>query len=144
MLNLTFKIIITTTLLLLTSCTDNSNITQIDNPNEVTIAFFHALYNERDIDKAASVCSPPIAKLLRHYRSVPSIGKYMFNMMYDTVDIKPDDAGVKLREQFKNKAEITVYFDGYYNDDRIKDVKRILLIQEGNRWIINKILKDPF
>ena len=66
-------------------------------------------------------------------------------MSYDNVKIKPDDSGVKLRKQFKNKATITLYFDGYYQENHLKDVKRISLIQTSdNKWIINKILKDPF
>ena len=138
------KTIILIALFFISACSDESNIEEIDNPKVVTTAFFHALYNERDVEKAASVCSPPIAKLLKHYRSVPSIGRYMFNMMYDEVEIKPDDSGVKVREQFKHSAIVTVYFDGIYQNQRIKDVKRVLLVEEGNRWIISEILKDPF
>ena len=66
-------------------------------------------------------------------------------MSYDKVEVKPDDSGVKLRKQFKHKATITLYFDGYYQENRLKDVKRISLIQiDGKKWVINKILKDPF
>ena len=65
-------------------------------------------------------------------------------MSYDRVEIKPDDSGVKVREQFKNAAVITVFFDGYYHDDNLKDVKRLSLIQIDNKWVIDKILKDPF
>ena len=66
-------------------------------------------------------------------------------MSYDKVEIKPDDSGVKIRKQFKKKAVITLYFDGYLQENSLKDVKRISLVQiDGGRWVINKILKDPF
>jgi hypothetical protein len=139
-----FKTIILLTLVFAIACSDEENIQEIDNPKVVTTAFFNALYNERDVDKAASVCSPQIAKLLKHYRSVPSIGRYMFNMMYDKVEIKADNSGVKIREQFKQSATVTIYFNGTYQNQRIKDVKRVLLKEQGNRWIISEILKDPF
>ena len=66
-------------------------------------------------------------------------------MSFDNVNIKPDNSGVKLREQFKNKAVITLYFDGNYQEQRLKDVKRLSLVQvDGGKWVIENILKDPF
>ena len=131
---------------LLSACGgDEKEITKIDNPELIAVAFFNALYNEKDTKKAASVCGPKLAKLVLHYRSPQAVARHLFNMSYDKVDIKPDDTGVKLREQFKNQAIITLYFDGYYQDDRLKDVKRVSLIQiNGGKWVIDKLLKDPF
>jgi len=130
---------------LLSACTGDEEITEIDNPELVAVAFFDALYNKKDTKEAASVCAPKLARLMLHYKSANAVARHLFNMSYDRVEIKPDDSGVKLREQFKNKAVITLYFDGYYQDERLKDVKRISLVQiDGGKWIINKILKDPF
>jgi len=133
-------------LFLLSACNDvNDKITKIDNPELVAVAFFDALYNEKNVQKAASVCDTKLSKLILHYKSPQAVARHLFNMSYDTVKIKPDDSGVKIRKQFKNKAKITLYFDGKYQDNRLKDVKRISLIQvDGGRWVINKILKDPF
>ncbi len=120
-------------------------ITNIDNPELVAVAFFHALYNERNTKKAASVCAPKLAKLVLHYRSPQAVARHMFNMSYDKVNIKPDSNGVKIRKQFKDKAIITLYFNGSYQENNLKNVKRISLIQlNGGKWVINKILKDPF
>jgi hypothetical protein len=91
-----------------------------------------------------SVCSPRLSRIILHYQSPNAVARHLFNMSYDKVDITPDDSGVKVREQFKNSAVITLYFDGYYQNDRIKDVKRLLLVQIDNKWIIDKKLKDPF
>lgn len=131
---------------LLSACgeEDKDKISDVDNPEVVTIAFFNALYNENNIKKAASVCSPKLARIILHYKSTKAVARHLFNMSYDNVVVKPDDSGVKVREQFKNSAEITVYFDGYYQDNRLKDVKRLSLIQVDNKWVIDKILKDPF
>ena len=121
-------------------------IQEIDNPKLKTIAFFNAIYNEKNIEKAASVCSPKLARLLLHYRTSQSVAKHMFNMSFDEViDISPDDTGVKVRERFKEKAVVTVYLEGYYQESKLKDVKSLLLIQdEDGQWLIDEILKDPF
>ncbi len=124
---------------------EEKEITKIDNPELVAVAFFDALYNEKNTKKAASVCAPKLARLILHYKSPRAVARHLFNMSYDKVDIKPGDSGVKLREQFKNKAVITLYFDGYHQEKRLKDVKRLSLVQvDGGKWVIEKILKDPF
>jgi hypothetical protein len=123
---------------------DSQRITTVDNPETVAIAFFDALYNERNVEKAASVCSPKLARLILHYRSPGAVARHLFNMSYDKVKITPDSTGVKVREQFKGDARITLYFDGYYQERRIQDVKLLSIIQRDGKWFIDKILKDPF
>jgi len=133
-------------LLLLSACggDNEKKITTVDDPEIVALAFFDALYNEKNVEKAASVCSPKLAKLVLHYRSPQAVARHLFNMSYDRVEVKPDSSGVKIREQFKGAANITIYFDGYYQEERIKDVKRLAIVQKNGKWYIDKVLKDPF
>lgn len=132
-------------LFFISSCEQKEKpISAIDNPEQVVVAFFDALYNQKDVKKAASVCSPQLARIILHYKSSEAVARHIFNMSFDQVEIKPDDSGVKVREQFKNNATITIYFDGVYHEERFKDVKRLSVIQLNDRWVINKILKDPF
>ncbi|MBU2871500.1 hypothetical protein [Colwellia sp. E2M01] len=134
------------TCLLLSSCgeEDPEKINDVDNPENVAIAFFNAIYNEKNVEKAASVCNPKLARLILHYRSPEAVGRHLFNMSYDTVEVRPDTDGVKVREQFKGNAIITIYLDGYYHGNLIKEVKRLAFIQRDGKWYIDKILKDPF
>ncbi|REL29364.1 hypothetical protein [Thalassotalea euphylliae] len=129
---------------LLTGCTGEEEITELANPELVAVAFFDALYNQKDVKKAAMVCTPKLARILLHYKSPTAVSRHIFNMQFDKVEIKPDDTGVKVREQFKDNADIVLYFDGYFQNERVKDVKRISLKQVDGRWVIDKILKDPF
>lgn len=138
------KLCLLSFVLLLVACGEKEDITEMDNPEDIAVEFFDAIYNQKDVKKAASVCSPKLARIIMSYKSPEAVARHMFNMKYDNVVIKPDDSGVKVREQFKGAAVITLYFDGYYFDDRLKDVKRISLVQKDNGWIIDKLLKDPF
>jgi len=140
-----YSLIITILLitLLLSACGGKDKV-NTDNPEFVSVAFFSALYNEKDVKKAASLCSPKLAKLILHYRSPKAVGRHLFNMSFDSVEIKTEDSGVKIREQFKNKAEITLYFDGNHLKNKVKDIKRLALIQKDGKWLVDKILKDPF
>ncbi len=138
-----FKYLLLTIVISTMGCEEDS-ISSIDNPELVTIAFFNAIYNENDLKKAASVCSPKLARILLHYQSSKAAGRHLFNMSYDKVEVSPEDSGVKIRKQFQDAAIIIVYFDGTYFDERIKDVKSLYLVQTNGKWVIEKFLKDPF
>tara|TARA_R110001583_G_scaffold43548_6_gene138556 strand:- start:7705 stop:8139 length:435 start_codon:yes stop_codon:yes gene_type:complete len=133
-------------LFFLSACGGKEEIDEIDNPKLVAVAFFKTIYNEKDINKAASVCSPKLARLLLHYKTSQSVARHLFNMSFEKItDIKPDNTGVKIREQFKDKAVVTINIEGYYDESKVKHVKRLLLIQNDNgQWIVDEILKDPF
>lgn len=120
------------------------DITKIDDPEVVAEVFFNALYNDKDVEKAASISSPKLARILLHYKSPQSVARHLFNMSYDTVKIMPDTSGIKVREQFKGNTKVVLYFDGLYNGERLKDVKKVELIQTKKGWVLDKILKDPF
>jgi len=134
-------------ILFLSACSEGEKeIKEIDNPTLVAVAFFEAIYNEKDINKAASVCSPKLSRLLLHYKTSQSVARHLFNMSFEKVtDISPEDTGVKVRERFKDETIVTVYIEGIYDESKIKDIKRLLLIQnENGQWVIDEILKDPF
>lgn len=130
---------------LLLSCGGNeTEEIEVDNPEVVALGFFNAIYNEKDINKAAAVCSPKLSRIILHYKSPNAVARHVLNMSYDNVEIKAEDSGVKVRQQFKDAASITLYFDGFNHGKRFKDIKRVSLIQIDGNWVIDKILKDPF
>ena len=140
-----FKVLLLSLTVMLNACGDEKNEDiETDNPETVAIAFFDALYNEKNVKKEAKVCSPQLSRIILHYKSPKAVARHLFNMSYDKVTASPDGSGVKVREQFKDTAVITIYFDGMYDNNRIKDVKRLSLIQHVGNWVIDKILKDPF
>jgi hypothetical protein len=133
-------------IIFLPACSTEDKINNIDNPQLFAVAFFEAVYNDKDINKAASACSPKLARLLLHYKTPQSVSRHLFNMSYDEVtEIEPDKSGLKVRELFKDKVEITIYISGYFDEDIIRNVKRLSLIKNNEgQWIIDEILKDPF
>lgn len=137
------KIFLVSCIFLLSAC-KNEKVTEIDDPEVVATIFFNALYNEKDVKKAASICSPKLARIILHYNSPEAVARHLFNMRYDSVIVKPEDSGVKVREQFKDNARVILFFEGMYNDTKMKDVKEVSLVQTKTGWVLDKILKDPF
>ena len=62
------KLILISLTLLLTACGDegNGDIKTSESPEVVAIAFFDALYNEKNVKKAAKVCSPQLSRIILH------------------------------------------------------------------------------
>lgn len=128
------------------ACSNEDNISDIDNPNLVAVAFFEAIYNEKNINKAAAAASPTLSRLLIHYKTSQSVARHLLNMPYEKIiTIQPDKTRFKIRERFKDNAIVTVYISGYYDDKIIKNIKQLSLIKnKNNQWIIDELLKDPF
>ncbi|MGV2873337.1 hypothetical protein [Colwellia sp. E150_009] len=132
-------------LFFLSACGEEE-IHEIENPKFVAVAFFEAIYIEKNIEKAASVSGLKLGRLLRHYKTSQSVARHLFNMPFEKIiEIRPDDNGVKIRERFKDKIAVTIFLVGTHNDRKINHVKRLLLIQnDDDDWIVDEILKDPF
>lgn len=136
-------IVLLLSVFMLAGCLEKDGVDE-SNPELVAVAFFDALYNKKDVKKAASLCSPKLARIILHYKSPSQVARHLFNMKFDKVEVNPDSSGVKVREQFKNEARITLFFEGEYNGSKLKDVKQLHMIQVDGDWVVNKILKDPF
>lgn len=126
----------------LTGCEEK--IVDESNPELVAVAFFDELYNKKNVKNAAKLCSPQMQRIVLHYKSPEMVARHLFNMRFDKVVIQPDSSGVKVREQFKEEARITIFFEGTYGNSKIKEVKRLHMKQIDGDWVVNKILKDPF
>ena len=76
------KFITLTLLFLLSACDekDKNKIHDVDNPEVVAIEFFNALYNEQNIEKAASVCSPQLSRIIMHYKSPRAVARHLFRL----------------------------------------------------------------
>lgn len=141
-----FYLIIVCLVITLQGCNKNSEIIEqdVDDPNLVAIEFFNALYNEKNLEKAARACSPRLARIILSYESPTAVARHLFNMTFDTVEVIPDDSGVKVREQFSKEAKLVIFFKGKFNGNRVEDVKRIKMVQNKGMWSVDRILKDPF
>ena len=102
------KLLLLPLLLLLVSCTeDNPQVNaQIGTPEFIAGEFFHAIYNEKDLNRAKSLSTNEYAKILESYGSVKQVSRTLLNMSFDTVVINVNNSGRNLRQQYDNDATI--------------------------------------
>ncbi|AOW78626.1 hypothetical protein A3Q34_18355 [Colwellia sp. PAMC 20917] len=114
-----------------------------DTAESVGIAFFDALYNQKDIKKTTALCTPIFAKEINKYITTKNAARRLFNMSFDSVKIDAALGDLKVREDFVNSGSLTFLFTGVRNGKIYKELKKIKLIKKGNTWLVDQILKDP-
>ena len=72
------------------------------------------------------------------------INKAFFRLKYDTVIITPQSGNSVGRSEFSEKATVTVFLSGMYDDDKIEDLRSLDLIKEDGMWKVSQIHPDHF
>ncbi|QCZ93663.1 hypothetical protein [Salinimonas iocasae] len=141
-----FLTLCTVTLLLLTGCnkkTDNETGEASEGtPEYAAVAFAQALYNDSDMDEALALSTDRMRRILSSYHTTRNAQRHVMNLKYDKVEIKPDGGNRIGRMQFAEKATITLFFSGSYNDERVEDLRNIHLLRQGGQWKIDRVSND--
>jgi len=128
------------TIIVLTGCVAEKKEIKAE---DVAIGFFDAIYNQKDIEKAASFCSPAFSKELKKYITANNAARRLFNMSFDTVNIETGLGDTSVRRAFSDSGELTILFTGTRDGKTFKDLKKIKLIKQKDYWYVDQILKDP-
>jgi hypothetical protein len=114
-----------------------------ENADDVAIAFFNAIYNQNDINKAKKLCTTNFAKEISKYITTKNVARRLFNMSFDSVEINAALGDLKVQSEFKISGKLTVLFTGYRQEKTYKELKNIRLIKQGDVWLIDELLSDP-
>lgn len=140
-----FLLLMLFNLSLLIGCDRNPQINaQLGSPEYLAGEFFHAIYNEKDLDKAKAMSTPEFAALLASYGSARQVGRILFNMNFDEVTINVNRSGRNLREQYHNDAAIQLILDGSLDNRRIQEVRTVVLVRQRGNWLVSRIEADRF
>lgn len=115
---------------------------QKNEPSEekVTIAFFDAIYNKKDLNSAIALSSASFKKEVQKYKTARNFSRRLLNLSFDSVEIETQKSNTQVIDEHNTKITMTVLFTGKRNDRIYKDVKKILLINEGDAWLVDKLL----
>jgi len=142
LLNITKSIIITfVSLSLLFACgTDNNKQEMAE--KDVALAFFDAIYNQKDLKKASKISSVAFQKELTKYKTANNLARRLLNLQFNSVKMTTAAKKTQIIDEFNTQVTMTVVFTGERYNGTFKDFKRIRLIKENNNWVVDKILKN--
>ena len=113
-------------------------------PEFAAVRFMRSIYAEPDISVAVSLSTPKMARILERYHTNRNVQRHLLNLKYDTVTITPEGGDRVGRSEFAEKATITMFFSGFYNDDKIEDLRQVDLVRMNGDWKVEKIHPDHF
>ncbi|WP_372625363.1 hypothetical protein [Arsukibacterium sp.] len=113
-------------------------------PEHIATEFFHALYNEKDLEKAKSLSTDEFAALLDSYVTPRQVGRTLMNMSYDTVTIEVNRSGQNLRQQYDDNADITLVFSGERDGKKVDNLRTVSMVKKSGKWLVTEVQADPF
>lgn len=117
---------------------------QTNTPEYVSAEFFRAIYNDKDLEKAKKLSTAEFAALMESYGTARQVGRSLFNMSFDSVNIVVNRTGQNLRQQYDNQANITLLFSGPHHGKRYDDVRVVELVKHQGRWLVKNVQQDKF
>jgi hypothetical protein len=117
---------------------------EINEPSEseVTIAFFDAIYNQKDLKRVISLSSKRFTKEIQKYKTLNNFSRRALNLSFDSVTMETQKSNTKVIDEFNIQVVITVMLTGLRNERIYKEVKQVQLIKSNNTRLIDKLLKS--
>lgn len=109
---------------------------------QVATAFFNAIYNEKDIDKAISLSSTEFQEEIAKYHTASNVARLLFNMTFDSVSLHTSAQKKQILDDYNIQVTMMVQFTGIRNGNNYKDYKKIRLIKDNNLWLVDKLFED--
>lgn len=113
-------------------------------PEYAAMMFFDALYKQPTLDAALVYSSDRMAKMITAYHTPRNVQRHLINLPYDEVTVEPETGDNIGRNEFAEKARVTLYFTGMYNGDKVDDLREVDMIREGRKWKVDNIRADKF
>lgn len=108
---------------------------------QVATAFFNAIYNEKNLEKAMSLSSNEFRLEMEKYHTVHNVARRLFNMSFDSVSLHTSAKKKQILDDYNIQVTMTVQFTGKRDGSKYKDYKKIQLIKEDNVWLVDKLLE---
>lgn len=135
-------------LLFLSGCEDRKNVPAFANPDAPeyrALKFFDALYNEKNLGKVQKYTTPKLSRIIRSYGTTRGYARYVLNLQVDPgVELNIDRS---LNQVSMNKGDATyvnILFTGNYNDEPVRDVRKVVFTKVDGEWLISDIEDDPY
>lgn len=113
-------------------------------PESNAVKFFNAILIENDLNKAKKLSVPSMARVLGSYSSAKAVGRTLFNMRYDKLEITVEDTNKNVREFYTDKADVMLIFTGEYDGNKRVDMRMVKLVNQKGKWLVSEVKTDPF
>lgn len=107
-----------------------------ETPQYAAIVFLLTIYENDNLDETISMTSPSFGRTLRAYHTNKSVQRHVLNLRLDNVEIEPMSGGFSPRNEFTKTSSVDLKITGYFNNDKVIDLRTIEMIKKGGDWQI--------
>lgn len=111
-------------------------------PENVTLSFLEAIYNERDISKALPYVTPELREVLEHYHIASSVQRHVMGLSMTEVKMSIDEIDIDFFRKFTDEVTIIVKMEGLKSGKPWIDDRTLHLKKKGSKWIIVEVLVE--
>lgn len=129
-------------LLFLFGCGDPGKDKPTLTPEEVSLGFFHAIYVDRDVEKAKQYVNDPLKEVLTHYYIAAAVQRNMLSLSMTNVEMEIDDIDIDFFRKFTKDVIVVIKMKGLKGGQPWIDDRTIRLHKIGNQWIIVEIMPE--
>lgn len=115
-------------------------------PEGAALLFFENLYGEqKSLNAVLKYTTPKMGRLLKSYHTPRSVQRHVMNLPFDEVPEMQIDTGDDVgRSEFSTSTEISVFFSGLYNGDKIDDLRTVKMVRIKNAWLVDAVKADKY
>jgi len=113
-------------------------------PEYSAVEFVRCIYDDNNLETAIGLSTERLARILKKYHTNRNVQRHLLNLKYDSVIITPQSSNRVGRSEFAEKATITVFLSGMYEEDKIEDIRSFDLVNENGMWLVSRIHPDHF
>lgn len=111
-------------------------------PEQVSLGFFHAIYVDRDVEKAKQYVNDPIKEVLTHYYIAAAVQRNVLSLSMTNVEMEIDEIDIDFFRKFTKDVIVVIKMKGLKGGQPWIDDRTIRLHQIGNQWIIVEIMPE--
>jgi len=143
-------LIFISSLLTLSACDNISNQSVLMDPSKPSmrtpelssLGFFHAIYVERDVDKAKLFVDDSMKEILSHYYIAASVQRHMFNLSLTNVELEVDEVDIDFFRKATKDVTVVVKLLGSREGQFWVDDRTLRLSKRGGKWIITEVVPE--
>ncbi|WP_231730925.1 hypothetical protein [Lacimicrobium alkaliphilum] len=113
-------------------------------PEYAAISFFDYLYHDENIERAKTLSTDRMDRLLDNYRTNRNFQRHVINLPYDKVEMQIDSGNSNMRSEFADQASITIFFTGTLHNETVQDLRTVNLTKVNGEWLVDEIEADKF
>lgn len=108
---------------------------------QAVMSFFNAIYNEKNAEKAISFSTESFKKELEKHHTAKNIARHLFNMRFDSVSLHTSAMKTQIINEYTVQVTMMVQFTGKRNGNEYKDFKKVRVIKENDKWLVDRLLE---